>query len=237
MWAGLQRFLGLPAAGAGGASGGADGGGGDDAARAVLEPRASDRPAIAYLRNLSALQAALGGEAWGDMLREGDFDERADAADAFAEACWLHAAEAPRGRPPCPGAGARATAGRCGLRAARAAGGAAGGDAEASRPSAPWTRPGGPAGSSEAGAPGLGVVRAWCEGAAVTPPQPHSRLLRRLHRRRTRLGHCPRFSRASGLAPGRATAACPATRAGPGATAPTRNRLGLGREQQDGSGG
>ena len=78
--AALHRFLGLPPPPP------------PPGGLAVLEPLASDRPAIKYLRNLTGLQAALGGEEWGDMLLDPGYDAAVDAAAAFAEACRLHPA-------------------------------------------------------------------------------------------------------------------------------------------------
>jgi hypothetical protein len=84
VWASLQAFLGLtppptpPPA--------------DWDGLEMLEQRSSDRPSIQYLEHLAELQAELGGEEWGDMLRDPAFDDAVDAAAAFAEACRLHPA-------------------------------------------------------------------------------------------------------------------------------------------------
>ena len=83
VWAALQRFLGLPAAAASAAE--------DDALR-LLERRASDRPAIHYLANLTGLQAELGAADWGDMLLDPDYDAAVNATEAFERVCRLHPA-------------------------------------------------------------------------------------------------------------------------------------------------
>jgi hypothetical protein len=90
VWAALQRFLGLSPAAAPTAGDAAGGGGGLEA----LEKRSSDRAGVLYLGRLGELQAELGKEEWGDMLLDPGFDESADAAAAFAEACRLHPAAA-----------------------------------------------------------------------------------------------------------------------------------------------
>lgn len=80
VWAGLQRFLGLPLAPSTG----------EESALHGMEQRASDRPAIRYLANLTGLQAALGGEEWGDMLLDPGYDEAVNVTEAFERACRLH---------------------------------------------------------------------------------------------------------------------------------------------------
>ena len=80
VWAGVEAFLGLPAAGA------------RELER--LEARSTTRPSAHYLQDLAGLRLALAGSEWAAMLdgAGGGYDARVDLAAEFAAACARHPA-------------------------------------------------------------------------------------------------------------------------------------------------